>query len=98
MQFYRGKMFPPSERQVLFVAEHGSWNRSRKAGYRVMHAEIDGAGKVVAYEPFIVGWLKGQSHWGRPVDFEVMPDGSMLLSDDHGGRIYRLTYAAPGHE
>lgn len=96
IEFYSGDMFPSSsEGQTLFVAEHGSWNRSRKSGYRVMKAVINAAGEVVSYEPFITGWLKGQANWGRPVDFEQMSDGSLLISDDHAGRIYRVTYRAP---
>lgn len=92
IEFYRGAMFPAGQHHHLFVAEHGSWNRSRKSGYRVMRATVDDLGTVVAYEPFVSGWLQGQGHWGRPVDFAVMADGSLLISDDDGGRIYRVTY------
>ncbi len=95
IEFYRGAMFPAGRGTTLFVAEHGSWNRSRKAGYRVMRAEIGEQGEVLAYEPFITGWLRGQAHWGRPVDLETLPDGSLLVADDHAGRIYRVTYTAP---
>jgi glucose/arabinose dehydrogenase len=91
MRFYTGDMFPAEYKQRAFVAEHGSWNRSQKSGYRVMMATING-GKVEKYEPFIEGWLQGQSNWGRPVDMLVMPDGALLLSDDQAGVIYRVSY------
>ena len=77
---------------ALFVAEHGSWNRSSKVGYRVMVGRVSENGEMVDYAPFVSGWLKGRSHWGRPVDFEVMADGSLLISDDYANRIYRVTY------
>ncbi len=96
MRFYTGNQFPARYRNALFVAEHGSWNRSRKAGYRVMAAFLQGD-KVVAYEPFASGWLKNadnaqESVSGRPADVLVMPDGSLLVSDDHAGAIYRISY------
>ena len=94
MRFYTGTMFPPEYRNQILVAEHGSWNRSKKTGYRVMLARLDAAGKVVSYEPFAQGWLQGESAWGRPVDLEVLPDGSLALSDDSAGVIYRISYAA----
>ena len=90
--FYTGSRFPAEYRHNLFVAEHGSWNRSRKAGYRVMRASFDAAGELLAYQPFISGWLIGESHWGRPVDFEQLADGSLLVTDDHSGVVYRVTY------
>ncbi|MGE3564605.1 MAG: sorbosone dehydrogenase family protein [Gammaproteobacteria bacterium] len=95
VEFYQGQAFPERYRGALFVAEHGSWNRTQKAGYRVMVAFLDEDGLVTGYEPFVTGWLRGQAYWGRPVDFATLSDGSLLLSDDHGGRIYRVTYAAP---
>ena len=82
-------------RNQIFIAEHGSWNRPRKIGYRVMLVELDGT-RVVSYEPFAEGWLRGQAAWGRPVDVQVMPDGALLVSDDEAGAIYRITYRAPG--
>jgi glucose/arabinose dehydrogenase len=93
MRFYTGAMFPASFRDAIFVAEHGSWNRSRKSGYRVMVAHLDGK-RVARYQPFAEGWLDGDSAWGRPVDVLVLPDGSLLISDDGAGAIYRITYAA----
>jgi glucose/arabinose dehydrogenase len=94
MRFYTGTQFPPEYRNQIFVAEHGSWNRSRKTGYRVTLAKLEGA-RVLSYEPFAQGWLQGESVSGRPVDLEVMPDGSLLISDDHAGAIYRITYRKP---
>jgi glucose/arabinose dehydrogenase len=91
MRFYTGQMFPPEYRNQVFIAEHGSWNRSRKIGYRVMLARLDGD-QVVSYQPFAEGWLQGQNAWGRPVDVLVMPDGALLGSDDGAGAIYRISY------
>lgn len=91
MRFYTGSMFPPEYRNAIFVAEHGSWNRSRKNGYRIMVAKLQG-NKVVAYQPFVTGWLRLQQTLGRPADVLVMPDGSLLVSDDHAGLLYRVSY------
>ncbi len=91
MRFYTGKMFPEEYRNQIFIAERGSWNRSKKIGYRVTLVRLDG-NKSISYEPFAEGWLKGESVSGRPVDVEVLPDGSMLVSDDYAGMIYRITY------
>jgi glucose/arabinose dehydrogenase len=96
MRFYTGKQFPARYRDAIFVAEHGSWNRSRKAGYRVMTAILEGD-RVVAYEPLATGWLQGEGSdretvLGRPADVLVMPDGSLLVSDDHAGAVYRIVY------
>jgi glucose/arabinose dehydrogenase len=91
MRFYTGNMFPKEYRNAIFVAEHGSWNRSRKSGYRVMVAKLEGK-RVVEYKPFVTGWLNLQQTLGRPADVLVMPDGSLLISDDHVGRIYRVFY------
>jgi glucose/arabinose dehydrogenase len=88
---YSGGMFPQAFRGQLFVAQHGSWNRSIPDGYRVMLVKVDGD-KVVSAEPFAEGWLQGRSAWGRPVDVLVMPDGALLVSDDEAGVIYRITY------
>ncbi|MBX9606076.1 MAG: PQQ-dependent sugar dehydrogenase [Gammaproteobacteria bacterium] len=92
VHFYRGQQFPESYRGALFVAEHGSWNRAEKSGYRVMVAHIDAGGRVARYEPFITGWLQGEEAWGRPVAFATLPDGSLLLSDDEAGVVYRISY------
>ena len=92
VRFYNGKQFPPEYRGQLFVAEHGSWNRSEPAGYRIGVAKIAG-GVVKTYQSFASGWLKsGGGVSGRPVDLLVLPDGALLVSDDHAGRIYRISY------
>ena len=92
MRFYTGAMFPEEYRNQVFIAEHGSWNRSSKIGYRLTLVRLDG-NEAVGYEPFAEGWLQGQSSWGRPVDVLVMPDGSLLLSDDQADLIYRISYS-----
>ena len=91
MRFYTGDMFPAEYRNQIFLAEHGSWNRSSKIGYRIMLVRLQG-NVATSYEPFATGWLDGQSNWGRPVDVLVMPDGALLVSDDQGGAIYRIAY------
>nr|WP_245756163.1 sorbosone dehydrogenase family protein [Pontibacter chinhatensis] len=93
MKFYTGKMFPQEYKNRIFIAEHGSWNRSEKSGYRLMQAITDGSGNITSYEPFAEGWLEGEKDWGRPVDVLVMKDGSLLVSDDKYNAIYRITYA-----
>jgi glucose/arabinose dehydrogenase len=101
MRFYTGKAFPERYRGAVFIAEHGSWNRSRKNGYRVSVVHVQdgpfGAAqdrRAVSYEPFITGWQVGELAWGRPADVLVMPDGSLLVSDDQAGAIYRVSYRA----
>jgi len=91
MRFYTGKQFPERYRNAVFIAEHGSWNRSRKNGYRVSVVRLQG-NRAVSYEPFVTGWEQGESAWGRPADVLVMQDGSLLVSDDHAGAIYRIVY------
>ena len=91
MRFYTGNMFPAEYRNNIFIAEHGSWNRSEKIGYRVVRVALSG-NRVVKHEVFAEGWLQGQWAWGRPVDVLVMPDGALLVSDDQAGAIYRISY------
>jgi glucose/arabinose dehydrogenase len=91
MRFYTGAMFPERYRNGIFIAEHGSWNRSHKIGYRVTFVPVKD-GQAGPFEVFAEGWLQGESAWGRPVDMLVMPDGSMLVSDDQAGAIYRISY------
>jgi glucose/arabinose dehydrogenase len=93
VRFYTGEMFPPEYRGQIFIAEHGSWNRSKKIGYRVMLLRLDG-NEVVAYEPFAKGWLQDEQYSGRPVDLIVDDDGSLLVSDDYAGKIYRIRYVS----
>ncbi|HEX7369575.1 MAG TPA: PQQ-dependent sugar dehydrogenase [Rhodanobacteraceae bacterium] len=95
MRFYAGSMFPAAYQGAIFIAEHGSWNRSRKAGYRVVVAHVGKDGKVQAAQPFLTGFLDGQKTLGRPTDVQPLPDGSLLVSDDDNGVIYRVTYAKP---
>jgi glucose/arabinose dehydrogenase len=92
MRFYTGTMFPEKYRGGVFIAEHGSWNRSKPIGYRVTFVGIEG-GRATSYEPFAEGWLKGSSAAGRPADVLVMPDGALLVADDKAGRIYRISYS-----
>jgi glucose/arabinose dehydrogenase len=93
MRFYTGAMFPPEYSNAVIIAEHGSWNRARKLGYRVMVVKLEG-NKAVSYEPLVSGWLDEQTDeaWGRPADVEVLDDGSLLISDDWKGVLYRVTY------
>lgn len=90
LTFYAGKLFPKEYWGDLFVAFHGSWNRSIPTGYKVVRIKIK-HGKPEGIEDFATGWLKGQRAWGRPVDVVVGPDGGLYISDDRGGFIYRIT-------
>jgi glucose/arabinose dehydrogenase len=97
MIFYTGKMFPAGYRNQVFIAEHGSWNRSKaagKTGYRVTVVRLDG-NNAVSYEPFMEGFLDQNQVLGRPVDLLIAPDGALLVSDDQRGVIYRIFYARP---
>ena len=96
MRFYTGSMFPPEYRNAMFIAMHGSWNRSTKQGYNVMVATVGRFGKV-ELQPFLEGFLSDAKAdppmWGRPVDVLVMKDGALLVSDDYNGIVYRVSYA-----
>ena len=94
MRFYTGTMFPAEYRHQIFIAEHGSWHRSKKIGYRIALVRVKD-GRAVSYESFASGWLQGESAWGRPADVLVLPDGSLLVADDHAGAIYRIGYRKP---
>jgi len=100
--FYTGDMFPAKYKNAAIIAEHGSWNRSTPSGYRVMAAFTDGR-KVTGYEPFLDGFLPGSASTlagrgamgvtsGRPADALQLPDGSVLISDDSGNRLIRVSY------
>ncbi|HEY9899361.1 MAG TPA: sorbosone dehydrogenase family protein [Pantanalinema sp.] len=91
LAFYTGKQFPADYHGDAFVAFHGSWNREIPTGYKVVRVRFKGA-RPVAYEDFVTGWLRDRKAWGRPVDVLVARDGALLVSDDAGGRIYRITY------
>lgn len=94
MRFYRGDQFPAAYRGAALVAEHGSWNRTRKSGYRVMSVRLQGS-RVLSYEPLVTGFERDEKAWGRPADVQPLADGSVLVSDDLAGAVYRMTYAEP---
>ena len=92
--FYTGDMFPPEYKNQVLIAEHGSWNRSEKIGYRISLVTFDRKGNPTSYQPFIYGWLQGEEDIrGRPVSIVQLEDGSLLISDDHTGKIYRVSYS-----
>ncbi len=91
MRFYTGTMFPEEYRKQIFIAEHGSWNRSTPIGYRVTLVRLEN-NRAVEYKVFAEGWLQHGRAWGRPADVQVMPDGALLVSDDEAGAIYRISY------
>lgn len=92
MTFYTGDAFPQAYRGNIFIAEHGSWNRSEPGGYRVTRVVLDGDGEVRDYQPFITGWLQDGKDWGRPADVLQANDGSLLIADDSAGVIYRVRH------
>lgn len=92
ISFYRGSVFPEPYRHSAYVAQHGSWNRSKKSGYRVVRMEWDASGGVTEHD-FITGFERDEKVIGRPVDVVVGPDGALYISDDFGGAIYRVSYA-----
>ena len=92
IRFYQGNQFPVEYKNQLFVAQHGSWNRSIPQGYRVVLVKFN-QGKAISEQDFVSGWLtKGGEVLGRPVDILTLPDGSLLISDDKLGVIYKVTY------
>jgi glucose/arabinose dehydrogenase len=95
MRFYTGTMFPQKYRGGIFIARHGSWNRSEKIGADVIYVTLNRDGSVRSFEPFLTGFLKDNAYLGRPVDLQVMKDGSLLVSDDYAGAIYRISYGPP---
>jgi glucose/arabinose dehydrogenase len=92
MRFYTGSMFPKAYKNAIIVARHGSWNRSKKVGGDVMVVKLNKDGTVKSMEPFITGFLEDNKYIGRPVDVMQMKDGSLLVSDDWNGAVYRVTY------
>ena len=91
--FYTHTAFPPAYRGDAFVAQHGSWNRNVPDGYRIARVRMNGAKSTGAWEPFAEGWLDSNGgKWGRPVDVKMIPDGSLLVSDDRAGALYRIAY------
>ncbi len=95
MRFYTGNMFPKAYKNAIIVARHGSWNRSKKVGGDVLIVKLNKDGTVKSSEPFITGFLESNSYIGRPVDVLQMKDGSVLVSDDWNGAVYRVTYGKP---
>lgn len=93
MRFYSGKMFPAKYQGAIFIARHGPWNRTQKNAADVVVAFPDGKGGISRVEPFLTGLVENNQFIGRPADVMVMKDGSLLVSDDHNGAIYRITYA-----
>jgi glucose/arabinose dehydrogenase len=94
MRFYEGEMFPSSFKNQIFIAKHGSWNRTQKSGYEISLATLDENGSVKGVSSFASGWLdeSTQKAWGRPVDVQELQDGSLLISDDMANCIYRVYY------
>lgn len=92
LTFYTGDQFPAEYRGQLFIAQHGSWNRSEKVGYNILLVRLDEDGAVGGSEVFASGWLQGQESWGRPNDVLQMPDGSLLVADDQVNVIYHIRY------
>lgn len=93
MRFYTGTMFPSRYHGAIFIARHGPWNKSKKFAADVVVAFLDRAGRVRSIEPFLTGLVENNGYLGRPVDVHVMKDGSLLVSDDHAGAVYRITYS-----
>jgi glucose/arabinose dehydrogenase len=91
MRFYTGDQFPEGYKDGIFVAEHGSWNRSEKIGYRVSFLRLRG-NRVTEYRIFAEGWLDGPRAWGRPADVEIGPDGALYVADDTADAVYRISY------
>jgi glucose/arabinose dehydrogenase len=93
MRFYTGKMFPVKYHNAIFIARHGPWNRTKKFAGDVVVAFLDNAGRVTKVEPFLTGLVENNTYLGRPVDVLVLKDGSLLVSDDHNGAVYRISYS-----
>jgi glucose/arabinose dehydrogenase len=91
MKFYTGSSFPAKYRGAILIARHGPWNRTKKYA-DVAVAYLDGQSRVTDVEPFITGWVKDNEYLGRPVDIHQLADGSILVSDDHNGAVYRVSY------
>ena len=94
VKFYTGTMFPEEYHGQILIAEHGSWNRSKKVGYRISMVRME-EGEPASYDVFADGWVEGQETKGRPVDLLVLDDGSLLVSDDSNGLVYRISYKEP---
>ena len=93
MRFYQGDMFPAEFENQIFIAEHGSWNRDAPIGYRLAAVKVENS-TAIGHQIFASGWLQEGEAWGRLVDVQPLADGSLLVSDDLAGVIYRITYSA----
>jgi glucose/arabinose dehydrogenase len=92
IHFYTGTAFPSEYRGQAFIARHGSWNKSKKIGGDIVVAKLNKDGTVKSLDTFITGFLDNNNYVGRPVDLLVMKDGSLLISDDYNGAVYRVSY------
>lgn len=95
MRFYTGDMFPKDYKNAIFVARHGSWNKTVKVGGDLVVVKLNEDGTARSIEPFLTGFIENNSYLGRPVDLQQMKDGSLLVSDDYNGAIYRVSYRGP---
>jgi glucose/arabinose dehydrogenase len=93
IKFYTGNAFPAEYRGQAFIARHGSWNKTKKIGGDIVVAKLNADGTLKSLEPFLTGFLENNNYVGRPVDLLVMKDGSLLISDDYAGAIYRVSYS-----
>jgi glucose/arabinose dehydrogenase len=93
MRFYTGHMFPSEYRNAILIARHGSWNKTKKIGGDIVVATLNKDGSVKSVKPFITGFIENNNYVGRPVDMEIMKDGSLLISDDYNGAVYRVSYS-----
>jgi glucose/arabinose dehydrogenase len=92
MRFYTGNMFPKEYKNAIFMARHGSWNRTKKIGGDVVVVKLNKDGSVKSWAPFLTGFLEDNKYSGRPVDVQMMKDGSLLVSDDYAGVVWRISY------
>jgi glucose/arabinose dehydrogenase len=92
MRFYTGDMFPEEYNNTIFIARHGPWNRTIKIGGDILAVHLDDEGNVESMEPFLTGFIEDNEYIGRPVDVAVMDDGSLLVTDDWNGAVYRVSY------
>ncbi|TDM98525.1 sorbosone dehydrogenase, partial [Lactobacillus crispatus] len=93
--FYTGDMFQKAYKNVIFVARHGSWNKTNKVGGDIVVVKLNKDGTVKSVEPFLTGFIENNNYLGRPVDVLQLKDGSLLVSDDWNGAVYRITYGKP---
>jgi glucose/arabinose dehydrogenase len=96
MRFYTGSMFPSEYKDAIFIARHGSWNRTSKIGGDIVVVRLNSDGSFKSMEPFLTGFIQNNSYVGRPADVLVMKDGSLLVSDDYNGAVYRISYGSRG--